>query len=465
MQQEATCCSSDGILSLPSDVLQHIARPLAEECELLTFAMTCKTFDAARRRERLPLTSDGRLFVRRLRLLEWAVSHAGWLDISHHQSYGCLWAAEVGCLPTILWLRGEGYWMCGEDCLASAARGGHHDTLIALWASGCTSDWRACANAAAEGRTTTVQIARRLGFEWNEMTCAHAASTCAHPPPHTPTPGIFPMACTALLPHRVLSPASRSGSLALLQWLRRPSFAHLPHLATLIFSTLASPGSSPGTSPTPARRADAQAATSPPTTTSLVISDPPLESLSDVLLATSPYSSPSSAAIGSPLVSCSPSPPSSSPPSPPPSPLGWRAPYRARHGQRPSLPPVDPTPCPWDAWTVAAAAVHGHLDVLEWIYSLEEEARPPIDGRACECAAAGGHLDVLRWLRARHAPWDENTCGEAAGNGHLDILQWCRRHGCPWDEDVVQRAREGGFEAVATWALQHGCPPPPQPVG
>ena len=117
------------------------------------------------------------------------------------------------------------------------------------------------------------------------------------------------------------------------------------------------------------------------------------------------------------------------------------------------------------AWTVAAAAVHGHLDVLEWIYSLEEEARPPIDGRACECAAAGGHLDVLRWLRARHAPWDENTCGEAAGNGHLDILQWCRRHGCPWDEGVVQRAREGGFEAVATWALQHGCPPPPQPVG
>ena len=166
-----------GILSLPSDVLQYIAKLL--KGELLTFACTCAAFDQARRHSGLLLLSHGRQFVRRLRLLEWAVSHVAWDTVGSHQARGCVWAAEAGCLPAILWLRGEGFWLCGEDCLAAAAGGGHYEVLIALWARGLSPDTRACAWAAASGHLTTLQVARRLGFVWDSVTTSNAASRCA----------------------------------------------------------------------------------------------------------------------------------------------------------------------------------------------------------------------------------------------------------------------------------------------
>ena len=92
------------VCDLPADCLQLIASRLHSERTLLPFALTCKGFDAARRRDALPLKTNGQLFVRRLRLLEWAVGHVAWLDQDYHRRHGCVWAAELGCLPAILWL-------------------------------------------------------------------------------------------------------------------------------------------------------------------------------------------------------------------------------------------------------------------------------------------------------------------------------------------------------------------------
>ena len=143
-----------------------------------------------------------------------------------HRSQGCVWAG-AGCLPAILWLRGEGLWLCGEDCLAAAARwwpsraaGGAVEARLqrrlALLCLGSRG-----------GHLLTLMVARRLGFVWDEMVCANAAG---------------------------------AGALDVLRWARSPDFSALPSLPSLLCSPASSPlasrTGSPSTSPpiSPARR-------------------------------------------------------------------------------------------------------------------------------------------------------------------------------------------------------------------
>lgn len=266
----------------------------------------------------------------------------------------------------------------------------------------------------------------------------------------------------------------RSGSLTMLEWLRQPSFAHHPSLSGLILSSLASPTSSPPTSPNALRPSGGSPSPLPRaldrrlTCECVTVALPGMaSSRSDTRASSPPSALPSASAPPLPEVLSA---------------LAWRPPTRPRG--RPALPIVDASPCPWDTSTAAAAAAAGHLCILEWIYSLPEAHRPPVDATACACAAGSGHIHLLSWLRARHAPWDSATCAMAAGGGHLDViqwarrmgcpwgadtcaaaaggghlevLQWCRRGGCAWDSWVVRRARDAGFEDVAQWALLHGC--------
>lgn len=307
---KAACPSDCLLLSLPDDAVAVILSALAAEHALLAFCLSSTACNAARRRENLPLISSGSLYVRRLRLLEWAVSSAGWLESVLHQSQGCVWAAECGCLPVILWLRGEGFWLCGEDCLAAAAGGGHVHILESLTALGCSADWRACAWAAAVGNLRTLQRARRLGMCWDEMTCANAAG---------------------------------SGALEVLQWARSPTWptttttttaAEAVSNSSICNSSICSssdsddvspPPSPPSSLPTsPRRRASSHAGH---------LSPPPL------LPSAPPSPSSPAGSRGRRTSSLRSSPPS-----------GRSSP--ARRG----APPPDSTPAPWDSWTVAAAA-------------------------------------------------------------------------------------------------------------
>ena len=77
----------------------------------------------------------------------------------------------------------------------------------------------------------------------------------------------------------------------------------------------------------------------------------------------------------------------------------------------------------------------------------------PWDRDTCSAAALGGHLEVLQWACANGCPWDirtwdSNTCASAAMGGHLDVLQWLRANGCPWDGYTCRGAAQGGHLEV-----------------
>lgn len=461
---------------LDQDVLALIANHLYADHHLVCFCLACSAFNTARKREGLPLCSDGKAFVRRLRLLEWAVAEVDWLAHATHAVHGCVWAAEVGCLPTLLWLRGEGLWLCGEDCLAAAAGGGHNDVLVSLSQMGCVADWRTCAAAAAEDHLETLMVARLLGFCWDEMVCANAAG---------------------------------AGALELLKWARQPNWAQLPSpLAWLEAVPAPSPTSSPPmqsrrlsvpSSPvgvandSPSRHDDARLAPPGSSTATPMRYD-------TVIHATAA----ARAVLGSTAVASAPStPPRARPPSgsAESSPSYLRSPCsfefldadvgddfggiaspgkRARayvsaahkSALRPHAPSVhaikqhlidsrcsrDTRPAPWDSWTIAAAAAGGHVAVLEWMWSLPEIERPAVSAVACAFAAASGQLNGLMWLRDKGAPWDEQTCAEAASGGHLEILKFCRASGCPWDGETAAAAAGAGHLEVLKFCVARECP-------
>ena len=107
----------------------------------------------------------------------------------------------------------------------------------------------------------------------------------------------------------------------------------------------------------------------------------------------------------------------------------------------------------WDRDTCAAAALGGHLEVLQW-------ARAngcPWDIRTCHKAAEGGHLKVLLWARANGCPWDKGTCEWAAHGGHLELLQWARANDCPSDGKELFFAAQNGHEAMVRALIELGA--------
>lgn len=98
---------------------------------------------------------------------------------------------------------------------------------------------------------------------------------------------------------------------------------------------------------------------------------------------------------------------------------------------------LDVLRCAWtnggtlDGDTLSAAALEGHLHVLQWAVLEIDFNEDDITTDLCHSAAIGGHLDVLQWARANQLLWDERTCAAAAGGGHLDVLMWAHENGCP----------------------------------
>ena len=64
----------------------------------------------------------------------------------------------------------------------------------------------------------------------------------------------------------------------------------------------------------------------------------------------------------------------------------------------------------------------------------------------------------MKALLADSWPWDRDTCSAAALGGHLEVLQWAHANGCLWDIRTCHKAAEGGYLKVILWARANGCP-------
>jgi hypothetical protein len=114
--------------------------------------------------------------------------------------------------------------------------------------------------------------------------------------------------------------------------------------------------------------------------------------------------------------------------------------------------------CPWDTETCQAAARQGHLEMLQWLRRPEDPC--PWDAMTCAAAAGRGDLELLQRLRRPEdpCPWNEWACASAAYSGRLEVLQWLRAEGCPWDKDTTYVAARCGNLQMLQWAKQNGCP-------
>ena len=109
-------------------------------------------------------------------------------------------------------------------------------------------------------------------------------------------------------------------------------------------------------------------------------------------------------------------------------------------------------------WTCAAAAGHGHMEVLKYLHAK----RCPWNGMVCWQAAEEGHLEVLKWARANGAPWNQSTTRAAACGGHFNVLKWLRNgfraNPCPWDSHVGLELVNRNEVGMLQWAIANGCP-------
>ena len=88
----------------------------------------------------------------------------------------------------------------------------------------------------------------------------------------------------------------------------------------------------------------------------------------------------------------------------------------------------------------AAAAEHGHLEVLRW---ARENGYLSRDRSAvCAQAAHGGHLEILQWLHANRCCMCKATCEEATYRYDVEMLRWARENGCEWTAHVRDKAAE-----------------------
>jgi hypothetical protein len=104
------------------------------------------------------------------------------------------------------------------------------------------------------------------------------------------------------------------------------------------------------------------------------------------------------------------------------------------------------------------AAVHGHLDVVEYLFSQGYNCRT----RAMTDAASNGHFEVVKFLhentKAGCTFWGMNG---AAANGHLDVVEFLHEHrdeGCT--SFAMDGAAAGGHLEVVQYLHEHrteGC--------
>jgi hypothetical protein len=133
-------------------------------------------------------------------------------------------------------------------------------------------------------------------------------------------------------------------------------------------------------------------------------------------------------------------------------------------------------------WAANTAAIHGHLDCLtfllsvnpHWDYYIANDAAKagqleclaylfehgyPVGRMTCSAAAEEGRLDCLRYLHVRGCPWDSFTTSWAAWHGHLSCLKYAAEEGCPVGDDAFQWAIQACQSGCLEYLLRAGHRP------
>jgi hypothetical protein len=114
------------------------------------------------------------------------------------------------------------------------------------------------------------------------------------------------------------------------------------------------------------------------------------------------------------------------------------------------------------------SAYGGHLDLLEWAWSLGCRAEYLMycsDKSIADSACDGWHPDqpkVLDWLLAHGFTFTSQAYGEAVSIGRIDILEWLHAHAVDPLTDshskswLMRRAAELGNIEIMQWLHDHG---------
>jgi hypothetical protein len=98
--------------------------------------------------------------------------------------------------------------------------------------------------------------------------------------------------------------------------------------------------------------------------------------------------------------------------------------------------------CDWDSWTLAYAALGGHMNIIKLLRGNDCKYRCDWSEWTCASAARNGHLEILKWSRANGCLWNEWTCAYATENKHLEVLKFAKNSGCPWFSETAIRAKK-----------------------
>jgi hypothetical protein len=112
--------------------------------------------------------------------------------------------------------------------------------------------------------------------------------------------------------------------------------------------------------------------------------------------------------------------------------------------------------CKFGEWSWEAAAVHGHMHILEWLRTASQiyDVKTPV------YAAKHGHLEVIKWWKHRLGKSLHATIGDAAASGgHLHILKWLLREGniAPRPQAYSEAVRSGYLD-VMKWLHKQKVP-------
>ncbi|GMF12523.1 unnamed protein product [Phytophthora lilii] len=116
------------------------------------------------------------------------------------------------------------------------------------------------------------------------------------------------------------------------------------------------------------------------------------------------------------------------------------------------------------------AASNGHLNVLEFLHSIEmsmqsrgESGGPTCSEWALTSACAMDHFEVAKWIYSKYPcfRFPPSTTSMVARNGNLEILQWLHHQpNIEWSTDTMDSAAENGHLAVVRWLHKNrteGC--------